>query len=125
MSFLGAQICLSIAVLTLMRANRFRRPLAVVGPEDRDFFLHMPGNGNVRSECHLGPKKSKFLGHTPSNVPNNGFAPIKIKRHMKKQRRGGGLSLPQPIHPFVLNNLEINIDLKSASTLRDYLSDTF
>ncbi len=31
-----------------------------------------------RGECHLGPKKSRFSGLNPSNVPSNGFALIKI-----------------------------------------------
>jgi hypothetical protein len=31
-----------------------------------------------RSECHLGLKKLRFSGPTPSNGPSNGFALIKI-----------------------------------------------
>jgi hypothetical protein len=46
-------------VMTFMRENQFREPLAGVGPENRDFFG--PSNGNERSECHLGPKKSRFV----------------------------------------------------------------
>jgi hypothetical protein len=37
-----------------------------------------------RCECHLGPKKSRFSGPTPSNAPSNDVAPlktIKYKRH--------------------------------------------
>jgi hypothetical protein len=44
---------------------------------------------------HLGPnQKSRFLGHTPSNGPSNGFTPIKIikiikyKRHVKNRYTG-------------------------------------
>ncbi len=37
-----------------------------------------------QSECHLGPKKSRFSGPTPSNAPSNDVAllkTIKYKRH--------------------------------------------
>jgi hypothetical protein len=40
--------------------------------------------------CHLGFKKSRFSGPTPSNRRSYGFSPIKIiksKRHIKKQVR--------------------------------------
>ena len=50
-----------------------------------DFFGAL--NYIERSECHLGPKKSKFSGPNPSNGPRNGFSRIKIiksKRHIKK-----------------------------------------
>jgi hypothetical protein len=30
-----------------------------------------------RSECHLGPKKSRFSGPTPPNAPRNDVAPLK------------------------------------------------
>jgi hypothetical protein len=41
----------------LRRANPLQRTLEGVSPENRDFFGR-PGNGNERSECHVGPKKS-------------------------------------------------------------------
>ncbi len=47
----------------------------------------------MRSECHLGRKKSIFSGPTPSNGPVNGFARnknIKSKRHIKQQCCGSG-----------------------------------
>ncbi len=31
-----------------------------------------------RSQCHLGPKKSRFSGPTPSNALSNDVAPLKI-----------------------------------------------
>ncbi len=40
------------------------------------------------NECHLGPKKSRLSGPTPSNEMSNGFVPIKIiktKRHIKNR----------------------------------------
>ena len=43
--------------MILMRANPFWGPVEREGPENQDFFG--PWNGNKRSECHLGPKKSK------------------------------------------------------------------
>ena len=44
--------------MILMWAHLFRGPLEGVGPENRDFFG--PWNGHERSDCHLGPKKSRF-----------------------------------------------------------------
>jgi hypothetical protein len=36
---------------------------------------------HVRNECHLGPKKSRFLGPTPSNAPSNDVAPLKTIKY--------------------------------------------
>jgi hypothetical protein len=62
--------------MILMPENTFRGPLEGVSPENREFFGH--SKGNERSECHLGPKMSRFSGPTPSNGPSNGFSRIKI-----------------------------------------------
>ncbi len=42
--------------MILRRATSLRGALEGMGSENRDFFG--PWNGNERSECHLGPKKS-------------------------------------------------------------------
>jgi hypothetical protein len=46
-----------VGLSDFMGANPFRGSLEGVGPENPDFFG--PRNGNERSECHLGPKKSR------------------------------------------------------------------
>jgi hypothetical protein len=64
-------------VMVLRSATSLRGALEGVGPENRDFF-------GPKSECHLGPKKSRFSGLTPSNAPSNDVAllkTIKYKRH--------------------------------------------
>ncbi len=72
--------------MILMGANQFWGPMERVGPEIRDFYESW--KGNEQSKCHLSPRKLRFSGPTPSNGPNNGFAPIKIvkfKCHKKKK----------------------------------------
>ncbi len=74
-----------------MGANPLLGPLEGVGPENRDFFGPWNGHAHERRECHLGPKKPRFSGPTPSNGPSNGFAPIKIinsKCHIKNRYIG-------------------------------------
>jgi hypothetical protein len=50
-------------IMILRGATSLRGALEGVGPE---------------RECHLGPKKSRFSGPTPSNAPSNDVAPLKI-----------------------------------------------
>ncbi len=57
-------------VMILMRENQFRGPLKGLGPENRDFFG--PWNGNNRSECHLGSKKTAiFLAHSAAGIDSS------------------------------------------------------
>jgi hypothetical protein len=35
----------------------------------------------LKCECHLGPKKSRFSGPTPSNAPSKDVAPLKIIKY--------------------------------------------
>jgi hypothetical protein len=61
-------------VMVLRSATALLGALEGVGPENRDFF----------GPCHLGPKKLRFSGPTPSNAPSNAVAllkTIKYKRH--------------------------------------------
>jgi hypothetical protein len=72
-------------IMISMRANPLQWPSERVDPENQHFIG--PWNGNERSKCHLGPKKSRFSGPTMSNGLSNEFSPIKIitsKRHIKK-----------------------------------------
>jgi hypothetical protein len=56
-------------IMILRGATSLRGALEGVGSENLDFF-------GPRS-CHLGPKKSRFSGPTPSNAPSNDVAPSK------------------------------------------------
>ncbi len=84
-------------IMVLRRATSLRVALEGVGPENWDFFD--PLKWPEQSECHLGPKKSRFLGPTPSNAPSNDVAALKIikyKRH-KNNRYIGSFMYPSAV----------------------------
>jgi hypothetical protein len=86
-------------VMILMRANRFRGPLAGVGNEDRDFFCIGPEMETCEASAIWVQKSRDFQGPP---LLSNGFVPIKImksKRHIKKPG-GGGSPSPNPYSPL-------------------------
>jgi hypothetical protein len=50
-------------ILIWMLGNPYRGPFEGVGPESQESLG--PLNGSERSECQLGPKKSRLSGSTP------------------------------------------------------------
>jgi hypothetical protein len=62
-------------VMVLRGATSLRGALEGLGPENRDF---LGPEWHEQSECHLGPKKSRFSGPTPSNAPSTSSQPSPI-----------------------------------------------
>jgi hypothetical protein len=67
--------------MVLRSATSLWGALEGVGPENQDFFG--PWKWHEQSECHLGPKKSRFSGPTPSNAPSNDVALLKTIKYKR------------------------------------------
>ncbi len=65
-NFLCPVVYMARDVMILMRANPLQGPLKGRVPENRDFFG--PWNGNEESECHLGPKKPRYIKNSAQSV---------------------------------------------------------
>jgi hypothetical protein len=65
-----------VRYVMILRGATSLNVLEGVGPENQEFWWAL--KWHQQSECHLGPKMSRFSGPTPSNAPSNDVAPPKI-----------------------------------------------